>query len=94
VANHIVHEKADAEVRARSVETRIDAGESLPSTGARKRTLSDAISEYLKVYDKSARKKNEREQKRIVEWWRGELGTRALSAITPNVLVEIRNAMS
>ena len=86
--------KADAEAWARSVETRIDAGESLPSTEARKRTLGDAIDEYLKVYDKSARKKNEREQKRILEWWRAELGTRALSSITPNVLAEVRNSMS
>jgi hypothetical protein len=49
--------KSDAEAWARSVETRIDAGESLPSTEARKRTLSDAIDEYLKVYDKEAQAK-------------------------------------
>ena len=86
--------KADAEAWARSVETRIDAGESLPTVEARKRTLSDAIDEYLKVYEKSARQKNAREQKRILEWWRAELGSRALNAITPSLLAQTRNSMS
>jgi integrase len=86
--------KSDAEAWARSIETRIDSGESLPAAEARKRTLGDAIDEYLKVYEKSARKKNEREQKRILERWRTEVGDRALSSITPGVLAEIRNTMS
>ncbi len=86
--------KADGEAWARSIETRIDSGESPPAAEARKRTLSDAIDEYLKTYEKSARKKNEREQKRILEWWRGELGDRSLSSISPGVLAEIRNTMS
>lgn len=41
--------KADADEWARSIEHRIDNGEKLPSSEARKRTLADAIERYLTV---------------------------------------------
>jgi len=87
--------KADAEQWARTVEHSLDRGESLPDSEARRRTLSDAIDKYLKdVLPEAARNKNAPKQKKLLEWWRGELGSRRLSAITPAVVVEARDRLA
>jgi integrase len=87
--------KADAEEWARSMEHKLDVGEHLPSAEARKRTLADAIDRYLDVTLPRARhRKNAPEQQRQLAWWRDQLGTRALVAITPSVLAEARDVLA
>ncbi len=86
--------KADAEKWARSIEHKLDAGEHVPSSEARKRTLADAIDRYLEVtLPRSKHRKNAAEQIRLLKWWRGRLGARQLIAITPAVVAEVRDEL-
>src|SRR5690606_17232507 len=84
--------KADGEAWARSIESKLDAGEAVPSAEARKRTLGEAIDRYLTVtLPQSRHQKSAREQTRLLTWWKGELGDRPLVGITPGVLAEVRD---
>lgn len=87
--------KADGEVWARSIESKLDAGESVPSAESRKRTLSDAIERYLSVtLPHSKHRKSAGEQTRLLTWWKSELGSRPLVALTPSAIAEVRDAMT
>lgn len=87
--------KIDAEAWARSIESKLDAGEHVPSSEARKRTLADAIDRYLTVtLPNSKFQKNTREQTRILTWWKEELGTRPLVSITPATIAEVRDRLA
>ncbi len=87
--------KQDAETWARGIESKLDAGEAVPSAEARKRTLADAIDRYLTVtLPQSKHRKNAREQIRILTWWKGRLGARSLASITPAVIAEVRDELT
>jgi integrase len=87
--------KSDGEQWARSIETKIDVGDHVPDAEARRRTLGDAIDRYLKVtLPRAKHRKNASEQTRLLEWWRTELGTRALVGISPAVVAEARDKLS
>ena len=73
--------KRDAEGWARGIEHKLDVGDNVPNTAARKRTLGDAIDRYLTVtLPRAKRRKNASEQTRVLTWWKGKLGSRPLSA--------------
>lgn len=87
--------KMDAEAWARGIEHQLDAGEHVPSSEARKRTLADAIDRYLTVtLPQSKHQKNSREQTRLLHWWKDEMGTRALVSITPAAIAEVRDRLA
>jgi integrase len=87
--------KSDAETWARSIESRIDAGEQLPSQESRKRTLADAIDRYLEVtLPRSKNNKNASEQIRLISWWRDELGDMSLASIKASTIAEARDSLS
>lgn len=87
--------KQEAEAWARSIETKLDAGEAVPSAEARKRTLGDAIDRYLTVtLPQSKHRKNAPEQTRLLTWWKGRLGERPLASITPGVIAEVRDELT
>jgi integrase len=87
--------KSDAQEWARSVEHKIDAGEHVPNAEARKRTLADAIDRYLEItLPRSKHRKNASEQTRLLEWWKEQLGSRALVALTPAVIAEARDELA
>jgi integrase len=87
--------KIDAQEWARSIEHKLDVGEHVPSSEARKRTLADAIDRYLTVtLPRAKHRKNASEQTRLLNWWRAELGTRPLVNITPAVVAEIRDSLT
>lgn len=87
--------KSDGEAWARSIESRLDAGEQLPSAESRKRTLADAIDRYLEVtLPRAKNNKNASEQIRQLKWWRDELGTRPLSSIKPATIAEARDTLA
>src|SRR6185295_10387002 len=87
--------KIDAEEWARGIEHKLDVGEHVPSSEARKRTLADAIDRYLTVtLPHSKHKKNASEQTRLLNWWRDELGSRSLVSITPAVVAEVRDNLT
>jgi integrase len=87
--------KADAETWARSIEHKLDTGENVPSSEARKRTLGDAIDRYLSVtLPQSTFQKNAREQIRMLTWWKQELGSRPLVGITASTVAEVRDRIA
>lgn len=87
--------KIDAETWARSIESKLDAGEHVPSSEARKRTLGDAIDQYLTVtLPQSKHQKNAAEQTRLLNWWKAELGHRPLVGITPGIIAEVRDRLA
>lgn len=87
--------KQDAEAWARGIESKLDAGEAVPSAEARKRTLGDAIDRYLTVTLPQAKhRKNAPEQTRLLTWWKDRLGDRALVSITPGTIAEIRDELT
>jgi hypothetical protein len=86
--------KADAEEWARSIEHKLDVGEHVPNSEARKRTLGDAIDRYLESTLPHARhRKNASEQTRLLGWWKAQHSERALVGLTPSVLSEARDAL-
>lgn len=87
--------KVDAEAWARSVEHKLDTGDYVPSSEARKRTLGEAIDRYLTVtLPQSKFQKNTREQTRMLTWWKAELGDRPLVTINPSAIAEIRDRLA
>jgi integrase len=87
--------KADAEEWARGIEHKLDVGDHVPTSEARRYTLADAIDRYLKVIlPRARRRKNAREQTRLLNWWRDQLGTRALMSITSATIAEKRDLLA
>ena len=87
--------KSDAQEWARGVEHKIDAGEHVPNAEARKRTLGEAIKRYLEItLPRSKHRKNASEQTRLLEWWKDQLASRALVALTPAVIAEARDELA
>lgn len=87
--------KSDAEAWSRNIEHRMDNGEILPSSNARKHTLADAVDRYLDVVlPRAARNKNARDQKRLLTWWKAQLGNRSLSSISSATIAEIRDQLA
>ncbi len=87
--------KVDAEAWARTIEHKMDSGEILPSSEARKHTLNDAIDRYLEVVlPRAARNKNARGQKQLLTWWKEQLGSRTLSSISSATIAEIRDQLA
>jgi integrase len=84
--------KSDADEWARSVEHKLDTGEHVPNSEARKRTLGDAIDRYLEVtLPRSKHRKNESEQTRLLTVWKSELGKTPLVNLTPAVIADARD---
>jgi integrase len=87
--------KQAAQEWARSIEHKLDVGEHVPSSEARRRTLADAIDRYLTVtLPQSKFQKNASEQTRILTWWKNELGHRPLVSITASTIAEIRDQLA
>src|ERR1700755_1457085 len=75
--------KADGEEWARGIEHKLDVGDHVPSSETRRYTLADAIDRYLEVIlPRARRRKNAREQTRLLNWWKAELGSRPLLSLT------------
>jgi integrase len=87
--------KDDGKKWATSIEGKLDAGESVPNSEARKRTLSDAIDQYLRVtLPRAKHRKSADEQTRLLTWWKEELGSRALVGLSPSVVAEARDKLA
>lgn len=87
--------KSDAEEWARSIEHKIDVGDHVPNTEARKRTLGDAIDRYLDVtLPRSKHRKNASEQTRLLIVWKADLGSTPLVKLTSSVVADARDRLS
>lgn len=86
--------KTDAQAWARQLEGKIDRGQSIPTQEAAKRTLGNAIDRYVEhVLPFKPRNKDARNVQRHLEWWKDQLGTVLLSAITSDVIGEKRDQL-
>lgn len=87
--------KSDAQEWARGIEHKLDAGDHVPNSEARKRTLADVIDRYLKdVLPRARRRKNAVKQTALLKWWRAELGSRPLVSVTGAVIAEARDKLA
>lgn len=87
--------KSDAEEWARGIEHKLDVGDHVPNSEARRYTLADAIDRYLTVIlPRARRNKNAREQTRLLNWWRERLGTRPLMSLTSAVIAKARDDLA
>lgn len=87
--------KVDAEEWARGIERSLDVGDHVPDADARKRPLADAIDRYLTVtLPRAKHRKNEKEQTRLLNWWKAELGRVPLVGITPATIAEKRDKLA
>jgi integrase len=87
--------KSTAEEWARNIEHKLDVGDHVPTSEARRYTLGDAIDRYLKaILPHASRRKNAREQTRLLEWWRAELGPRSLQTISSSDVAAARDRLA
>jgi hypothetical protein len=87
--------KPDAEEWARGIEHKRDVGDHVPNAEARKYTLADAIDRYLTVaLPRAHRNKNAREQTRLLNWWREQLGSRPLLSLSSAVIAKTRDELA
>jgi len=87
--------KSDAQEWARGIEHKIDAGEQVATSEARKRTLADAIGRYLEItLPRSKHRKNASEQTRLLTWWSKHLGGAPLVSLTPARIADARDALA
>jgi integrase len=87
--------KADADEWARSIEHKLDVGDHVPSSEARKRTLADAIDRYLTVtLPRSKHRKNSDEQTRLLTWWKSHVGDKPLVNLTTSVIAGARDTLA
>lgn len=87
--------KIDAQEWARSIEHKLDVGDHVPSSEARKRTLADAITRYLSVtFPQSKFQKNARDQTRMLLWWKERIGSLPLGSIKAATIAEIRDELA
>lgn len=86
--------KSDAQEWARDIEHKLDTGDHVPNSEARKRTLADVIDRYLKdVLPRARRRKNAVKQTALLKWWRAELGSRPLVSVTGAVSADAQAFM-
>ncbi|MCC8619250.1 tyrosine-type recombinase/integrase [Xanthomonas vesicatoria] len=86
--------KADAQEWARGIEHKLDVGDFVPSTEARKRTVGDAIARYLEVTLPAKRQKDAAKQVQMLGWWKAEIGDVPLVALTPSKVAAIRDQLA
>jgi len=86
------HRRTDARDWAQQTETSIRRGEALATNEARKHTLAELIDRRLELLQR--RKPNSvKDQRRILDWWKTELGAYALANITPAVIASKRDKL-
>jgi integrase len=81
----------DAKTWEKQTETEIKQGRYFQKAEGRKHTLTDAITRYLPEAEK---KKDARNAKRHLEWWKSRIGDKCLADITPALLSEIKDELA
>ncbi len=83
----------DAKKWTQQTESAIREGRHFKTTEAKRHTLTEVIDRYCR--DVLAKKpKNARDQIRQFEWWKAEIGSHALSDVTPSLLVQYRDKLA
>ncbi len=84
--------KTDARVWAQQTETSIRRGEALATNEARKHTVAELIDRHLEMLERR-KPSSIKDQRRILTWWRDELGDYALVNVTPAVVAARRDKL-
>jgi len=82
----------DAKRWAADTESAISQGKHFQTIEAKKHTVSELIDRYIKV-EIPKKPKSGHKQKAQLEWWKQQIGHKALSAITTPVLVECKELL-
>lgn len=81
----------DAKTWEKQTETEIKQGRYFQKSEGRKHTLGDLITKYLPEVEK---KKDSRNAKRHLEWWKERIGEKYIADITPALLSEIKDELA
>ena len=81
----------DAKIWEKQTETEIKHGRYFQKAEGRKHTLGDAITRYL---PEAETKKDSRNAKRHLAWWKERIGEKCLADVTPALLSEIKDELA
>ena len=84
--------KTDAKKWAKQTEASIREGRYFKTAEAKKHTVSDLIDRYLREIEKKNYKRFV-DVKKLLNWWRGELGPYLLSDLTRALIIERRDKL-
>jgi len=77
---------------ASKIETGIEEGTYFPTAQASKHTVSELVDRYIKHIPED--KKSKRDQIRVLNWWKEQIGSKKLSEVAPALLVEYRDKLA
>ncbi len=84
--------KTDAKEWAKKTETDIKDGKYFKTAEAKKHTLSELIDRYLDYIEKRNPKRHG-DVKRLLEWWKAQIGVYSLSEISKPLIIEQRDLL-
>ncbi len=84
--------RREAERWAKTIEAQMIEGRHFRSVEARRRTLGEAIDRYLE--DELPKKRDGRNHRYTLPWWKQSIGHLRLSDVTPAILVEHRSKLA
>ncbi len=82
----------DAKKWAQQTESAIREGRHFKTTEAKRHTLTELLDRYISDV-LTTKPKDARNQIRQLEWWKVEIGSHALSDVTPSLIAECRNKL-
>lgn len=83
--------KTDARDWAKRTEAAMKEGRHFPEAASKKKTVADLVDRY--VANVCPEKKDGAKTARQLEWWKSEHGFRVLAELTPEMLLEARDAL-
>lgn len=84
--------KTDATRWAQSIEAALRDNRFVPSSESKRHTVAELIDRYLT--DVVPQKKDQRNPKKYLAWWKKKLGHLRIAAVTPAVIVEARDELA
>lgn len=85
--------KTDAQKWAASIESAIRENRHFKTTEAKRHTLNELIDRYIRDVLPTKPKSRDK-QKAMLEWWKGEIGSYALSDVSPALIAESRDKLA
>lgn len=84
--------KTDAKIWAQQTEAAIREGRHLVVNESKKHTLGDLVDRHLESLQRKSPHSYPK-QRQILQWWKDQLGARALANVTPALIAEQRDAL-
>src|SRR5687767_11748199 len=90
--NRSFHRRTDARLWAQQIESSIRRGEALATNEARKHTVAELVDRRLELLERR-KPHSVKDQRRILEWWKDQLGAYALANVTPALIASKRDKL-